>query len=200
MPNSSEGFSPYYLSAIAKAQPVFSVYLEPIGTGPLEQGVLIVQPDGTIDPVSREDDPVPGAPGRSFIGYRLGPVINASGDVAFNAASREGAGPIRYGLYLWSEGVLSTNVEDGDEAPESDGATFTGFSDSGFDFNDVGEVAVVAGLDDGRRGVYRAIPGVEPVPMLAPVPLALLTALLAASVAWTLRRRELADLSREAIR
>jgi hypothetical protein len=178
---------------------VFSVYLEPLGIGPLEQSVLIVHPDGTIDPVSREGDPVPRAPGRSFVAYGLAPVVNAGGDVIFLAASQEGTGPIRDGVYLWSEGVLSTIVEEGDGVPESGGATFTGFSDSAFDFNDVGVVAVVAWLDDGRRGVYRAIPRVEPVPMLAPVSLALLTGSLAASVVWALRRRKLADLSREAI-
>jgi hypothetical protein len=168
-------------------QIVFFVFLD--GPTTFEQGVFIAQPDGSLELVSLEGDPVPGAPERSFVGFGTIPVIDAAGGVIFLGLSRQGSNPVMDGIYAWRDGVLSTVVEEGAVAPESGGATFADFSNWGVDANDSGVVAFFASLDDGRLGIYRAGSAAAPVPLLAPAPLALLTASLAATVACALRRR-----------
>ena len=191
-PSRTYSFSGFTYPRINEAgQVAFAMSLDGGPTG--QQGVFIAQANGTIEPVALTGDPVPGSPEHSFSAAAGETPIDDAGNVIFNGVFEPVGGEyLSGGIYHWNAGVLHSVIEKGFVAPDSGGAMITGFTAAWLVSNNAGVVVFAATLDDGRFGIYRAIPVSAPVPMLAPISLALLVTLMTTVIVRTLRRHSLA--------
>jgi hypothetical protein len=103
-----------------------------------------------IEPLVLEGDAVPDVSGAVF--DALGPpVVNDGGQVAFQASYDAGAGGTGSGIFLYSNGMLSTIAAIGDAAPDTGGGIFAGFLDPAL--NASGELAFVATMIGGTTNM-----------------------------------------------
>jgi hypothetical protein len=145
----------------------FVAYREPVGGGGQLSTLFFVEPGGSVSIALKPGDPIPGQGGRAFSDFGH-PVINAAGEFAFSGRSLDDDNNSISGLYVWRQGQVDVVLESGREAPGSGGATIDTFYYKSVGFNDLGDVAFIATLDDGRRGVFLATSIEASVPALMP--------------------------------
>jgi pimeloyl-ACP methyl ester carboxylesterase len=122
------------------------------------KGIFHRAPDGTVTPVVRQFDPVPGR-GVFFDFHSV--LINDNGDVAFQASE----GPRSGIFFVGAKGGLSRVVGLGDAAPTGGNfATIESFS-----LNNKGQIAFGAELSTGKSGIFIASAGLE-TEFVDPVP------------------------------
>ncbi len=85
-----------------------------------------------------------------------GVAINDSNDVAFTALLPSGS----YGVYTGLDPIADKVIASGDPL---DGSTVGFVLTTRFGLNNAGQIALLAGLDDGRQGIYLATP-IAPCP------------------------------------
>jgi hypothetical protein len=177
-PSSTYSFASAAKPSINEAgQIAFHAYRDPTAGGGLVSTVFIAEPGGSVTIASTQGDPVPGDPGRSFVNVG-NPVINDAGELAFIGLSLDG-GDLIWGIYVWRQGEVEVVAETGLEVLGTGAAQIASLDFNEIGFNNSGEVAFIAVLDDDRRGVLLASPAVALVPALTSRSLLVLAAVLA---------------------
>ncbi|MEX2220023.1 MAG: choice-of-anchor tandem repeat NxxGxxAF-containing protein [Phycisphaerales bacterium] len=123
---------------------------------------------GTLATIAREGSPAPGVtPAATFTNGFSRPRLAADGGLVFSGTYLAGATPGQAIYRSAPGGPLAAVAHTGEAAPGGNGATFTGFNLPAIAPG--GAVAAVAGLSDGRSGIwsgqtlsFRAVTGQEP--------------------------------------
>ena len=130
----------------ASGQLVFHAYLEYGGAvDSTNQSGIWSDASGSLALVARQGSHAPGTPaGAVFDQFGGSIVMNDSGQVAFGAYLKRGAGGVDYtnssGFWLETDGVLSLIAREGSHAPGTpDGVVFNGLLDN-FSINGVGQI------------------------------------------------------------
>ena len=118
----------------------------------------------TLTQIVRWDQPVPDGNGRFETGNDLGTALesmNGTGQVVFSTfISGTTGGTNESGIYRGDGVILTMIARQGEPAPDSNGATFTGLAPSfesprnNIAINDPGQVVFLASLSDGGEGLY----------------------------------------------
>ncbi len=124
-----------------------------------DRAVWVGGPVGPLALAAREGEAAPGAGGATFSDFE-GTLVNAGGDVAFRATLSDGGS----GIWAGPAGAFALAARDGSAAAGTTGQ-FANFIAG--DFNDLGQVAFHAGLEEGvggvtasnDRGVWAGAPG-----------------------------------------
>ena len=120
-------------------------------------GIFLRSPTGQLTAVARTDDPAPGGGQFRSFGH---PAMNNLGVIAFTARLDD----LSEGLFHFASGTVTALARTGDFP--LGGGTFDRFSGlsstEGPAINDAGQVAFIAILADGRRGVFVAEPTTLP--------------------------------------
>ena len=113
-----------------------------------DRAVWVGGPVGPLALAAREGEAAPGAGGATFSDFE-GTLLNAGGDVAFRATLSDGGS----GIWAGPAGAVQLAARDGSAAAGTTGQ-FANFIAG--DFNDLGQVAFHAGLEEGIGGVSSA--------------------------------------------
>ena len=128
-------------------------------TGSNDRGIF-AQSGGALGLVAREGDTAPDTGGAAFADSFSVSTLNNNGDIAF-FGGLTGAGVTRFtngGIFAQSGGALGLVARQGDTAPGTGGAAFSGFSQPAL--NDDGDTAFVGALtgtgvtSSNNRGVF----------------------------------------------
>ncbi len=120
------------------------VFRGTLETDPVTQG-LWFGTLGAITALALEDDPAPGAPGRTFHTLGPQPYLNNAGKVAFRASLDHSDISNSLGIWGGTPGNLQLLVHEGATAPATSGKTFKNFSEPVF--NEAGGIAFYGELD-----------------------------------------------------
>ncbi len=113
-----------------------------------DRAVWVGGPVGPLALAAREGEAAPGAGGATFSDFE-GTLLNAGGDVSFRATLSDGGS----GIWAGPAGAVQLAARDGSAAAGTTGQ-FANFIAG--DFNDLGQVAFEAGLEEGVGGVSSA--------------------------------------------
>jgi hypothetical protein len=123
--------------------------------------MLLFYSQGEFTQIVKEGDTTPD--GAIFKGCGFGqPAINNNGEVAFHACAETGAGPVKDGVFVYSNGEMNKVVVNGDPSPFGGPFSLSFFPAQAVQINDNGDVLFIAAVrlneSTQRLGLFLSTP------------------------------------------